>query len=614
MIDANVLLRSATGERRVSLTSYLAPAAEEAAHEAAYRWIKGLRNLPVDGTPLRDRFTIRGDSLWWFTEIYLHREQVVLDLHRALAALNALIDSERPTAMKVTSPSAVVGLLAPLVGQSRGVEVTGGASRRTWWRRMARLGLRARSLNLSGLLTKERFRRPPEPRVTGGLAAFIHRAFWRSGTEDGSAESYIGPVLRELESRRYPGGIRYVGVGPTTNFRSARRWKSAPGPGDRLIPIERYAPPRALHASRDMWRRRNTHFAVLQHAPALRAAAVIDGIDCWPLVREQLAGVAWLQWPWSVRAMDEAAAALDLLQPSGILTYAEAGGWGRALILEARRRAIPSVGLQHGFIYRHWLNYRHEPDEMQPSATPAFPVPTRTLLFDSYAQRHLTDRGHFPFESLAVTGSPRLDELRNSVGEMHDERIQQTRRTLGLQPDEALVLVTTKEKEARRVLGAFCSAAAQVPGAAIVIKPHPAETADAYAEIVRSTPGVKVSAATTPLAELLASARAVVTVNSTVALDAGALGIPALVIGLPNNLSPFVDAGAFAAASDPAEVTGVLHRILYDEGFRQQLAERRRAVFGEPFTYGPGGASAASADAVLTLVDGGGRPMAGSGL
>ena len=34
--------------------------------------------------------------------------------------------------------------------------------------------------------------------------------------------------------------------------------------------------------------------------------------------------------------------------------------------------------------------------------------------------------------------------------------------------------------------------------------------------------------------------------NSTVAIDGLVLGVPALVIGLPNNLSPFVEAGAMA--------------------------------------------------------------------
>ena len=125
----------------------------------------------------------------------------------------------------------------------------------------------------------------------------------------------------------------------------------------------------------------------------VREHAVLNGCDCWPAIREELAGIALLQWPWSTRAMDEAGAALDALEPEAVVTYAEAGGWGRAVVLEARRRGIPSIGLQHGFIYRHWLNYLHEPDEMEPDPERpddrGFPHPTLTLLFDGYAADHL---------------------------------------------------------------------------------------------------------------------------------------------------------------------------------------------------------------------------------
>lgn len=601
MIDADVLVRTAAGSRRVSLTSYLGPLAEEEAHVSAHRWIKGLRHLPIDGAPFRARFTFRGDSLWWFTEIYLHKEQVILDMHRALAALHTLMTEERPVAIKIATGPAVVRYLAPLVATSRGIRGSRSVSRATWWRRLGRLDLRARALTLSALATTDRYR--GTPRTAGGtsVAAFIHRAFWRTGGDDGSAESYIGPVLEELERQAGAGAIRYVGVGPSTNFRTARRWTPLPRTGRTVVPVERFAPLPALRASRSVWRQRLAHFRTLTKAPAIRSAAVIEGIDCWPLVREQLAGIAWLQWPWSARAMDEAAAALDLLQPRAVVTYAEAGGWGRALVLEARRRGIPSAGLQHGFIYRHWLNYLHEPDEMAAAATPPFPSPTRTFLFDQYAATHLGTHGRFSAEALQVTGSPRLDELARSMDELTDERAPGLRRELGLRPDDAVVLVATKEKEARGVLAPFVAAAAAVPRAAIVIKPHPAETADAYAAVVREHPQVRVVPAETSLAELLALARVVVTVNSTVALDAAVFDIPALIIGLPNNLSPFVDAGAFAGTRDPAEVSGLLQRILYDEGFRQQLAARRRAVLGDRPARGNGRAAATTAAAVLAL-------------
>jgi hypothetical protein len=92
----------------------------------------------------------------------------------------------------------------------------------------------------------------------------------------------------------------------------------------------------------------------------------------------------------------------------------------------------------------------------------------------------------------------------------------------------------------------------------------------------------------------------VVTVNSTVALDAAVLGIPALVIGLPNNLSPFVEAGAMAGAG-PHGVAEALRQILYDEKFRQQL-ERARGLFLARFRIlSDGGAAERTADAIQNL-------------
>ena len=65
--------------------------------------------------------------------------------------------------------------------------------------------------------------------------------------------------------------------------------------------------------------------------------------------------------------MDSAVRRFDTLShQERALTTREAGDGDHALVLEARRRHVPSIGLQHGFIYRHWLNYRHEPDEMEP--------------------------------------------------------------------------------------------------------------------------------------------------------------------------------------------------------------------------------------------------------
>lgn len=579
MIGAEIEIRSGGATSRVRLDAYLGPQAEEQAHADAHDWIKSLRNVPVDGAPLRERFQVRGDSLWWFTEIYLHKLPVILDIHRTLAAMDALIDREQPTEIGLAGTPVVVRHVAREVAAARNVACRQAVRPITWWHRLARLDLRARALTTSALVAADRLRGAPVRRRRPEIAAFIHRAFWRDGDGAPSAESYLGPVLGELERRLAPGSVQYVGVGPTSNFRTRRRLLAS-GPHN-VIAVERFAPIRRLAESRRVWKRRFEFFRVLSASPSLRERAIIRGVDCWPLVREQLAGVAWLQWPWSVRSMDEAGAALDALAPLTVLTYAEAGGWGRALVLEARRRGIPSAGIQHGFIYRHWLNYRHEPDEMEAHGTPAFPYPTRTLLFDDYAARHLTEQGRFPAGSLQVTGSPRFDELAAAVRAMTAADVERVRATLGLQESDALVLVATKEKEARRVLEPFLARAASVAGAVLVIKPHPAETSEQYAHFGRAYPHVRVTAPDAPLASLLAAARVIVTVNSTVAIDAGGLDIPALVIGLPNNLSPFVSSGAFVGSTDPDEAVTLLDRLMHDAAFRARVAERRLAVLGD---------------------------------
>lgn len=591
-------INSGSGPRRVDLLDYVEPAGEERAHDDAYSWIKALRHLRVDGETFRTRFTFRGDSLWWFAELYLHKQQAILNVLRSLAAFDALVERERPLHVTYVS-GGYPGVLAHAAA-ARQVRYSGPDWPRSSAAFVARMDARAIGLSLAARAS--RLRVPRVPREHARIAAFVHRAFWRSDAGDGSAESYIGPVLKELESRLGRREVRYVGVGPQTNFRARRWWDAiAPREDKSIVPVEHYAPYRALAASRAVERERHQLRKRMWSSSDLRGHAVIRGCDCWPLVRQQLAGIALLQFPWSARVMDEAAAALAALEPEVALTYAEAGGWGRALALECRRAGVAFAGLQHGFIYRHWLNYRHEPDEILPDprnpADRGFPFPSTTLLFDEFAARHLGSAGRFPAQSLAVTGSARLDELQSAVTALDEAAVAAARRDAGAEPGRALILFAAKEREARRALPALVAAVRDMPDVELAIKPHPAETADVYRAAVAGVANIRVLPPTAPLPPLLAAAAAIVTVNSTVAIDALSLGLPALVIGLPNNLSPFVQAGAMIGAGTAEEIQAAFGRVLYDQEFRK--TNQRSMASGTV-----GGSAARSADTILRLTKG----------
>jgi hypothetical protein len=171
------------------------------------------------------------------------------------------------------------------------------------------------------------------------------------------------------------------------------------------------------------------------------------------------------------------------------------------------------------------------------------------------------------------------------------------RRSAGVEGDTAIVLFAGKEREARRALPALVAAVRAMPGVHLVIKPHPAETPEVYRAVAAGGRNVHVAGAGAALPALLAAARAVTTVNSTVAIDALAFGLPSVVIGLPNNLTPFVDAGLMLGAGTADEIRAALSKVLYDQEFHSRI--EREAGAGR--AAGDGQAAARSAEAILAL-------------
>ena len=600
----------AGGSRTVDLAAYLDTEAADLAESEANAWIKSLRHARVDGRPLRERFLYRGDSLWWFVELYLHKGRVIVEILRVVLALEALIERERPRSLTLVSGGRVIRIVGPQVAARHGIDWHASAGWNAEGLRLRiSIGARGAFYALSAVADRLRpaaavGRRPSSTHV----AAFVHLAFWRA---DAGEETYIGPVLREVAGRIGDDRMQLVGLGPRTNFRR-RRWQHRVAEfgdpfarGIPLVPVQAYASWKAVRHSFGWWaRRRGVQRAILA-SEDLRRASIIRGADCWALVRDELTGVSHLQFPWSTRAMDEAGAALDALEPAIAVTYAEAGGWGRALILEARRRRVPTVGLQHGFIYRHWLNYRHEPDEMEPSpANPddrGFPRPDVTIVYDRFASRYLVDAGRFPPSALSVAGSPRLDAFVETARRLTPADRERIRQSVGARPAQHVVVVATKYTQMAGSFAALVRAVASMPDVRLVVKCHPAETAEPYERAAAGTARVVIAPPDADLAGLVSVARLLVTVNSTAALEAMPLDVPALVIASPSNLSPFVEAGALTGIDSPDEIGPALTSLLYDEDYRSRLAAGRKAFMQEYGIAADGLAAARAADVILRL-------------
>jgi CDP-glycerol glycerophosphotransferase (TagB/SpsB family) len=142
---------------------------------------------------------------------------------------------------------------------------------------------------------------------------------------------------------------------------------------------------------------------------------------------------------------------------------------------------------------------------------------------------------------------------------------------------------------------------ARAPDVRLVIKPHPAETPDVYAPLARSHANIVVAPVSADLAALLSGAAALVTMNSTVAIDGLVLGVPALVVGLPNNLSPFVDAGVMVGVEAGGAIGPQLQALLYDRQVRDGLLARAAGFAARYEMRADGRAASRAADEVLAM-------------
>ena len=247
-----------------------------------------------------------------------------------------------------------------------------------------------------------------------------------------------------------------------------------------------------------------------------------------------------------------------------------------------------------------------------------FPRPDLTVVFDRVAAHHLEIAGAFPRSSLAVTGSPGLDVLAarvRAIGPADRAAARAAPRPRGRRSGRGGRLEARPARALAAAPGGGHRPAGRVDGppgrTRLVVKPHPAETADVYADAAGTPPRpFSLAPPALDLATLLAACDLVVTVNSTVAIDAMALGIPALSVGVPNNLTPFVVAGGIAGVYHPSELQPALATLLWDDAARAELVAKGLACAESGGVRTDGGAARRAADALVALADAGARPGA----
>ena len=212
------LRRRAAARRPASPIS--TPHAPNARTTRRYAWIKALRHLRVDGVPFRSRFTLRGDSLWWFAELCLPQgagdpARAADDRGASTRWSSATGRWRCATCRRIASgPDRRGGRRARRSATAVRAGRVGGVALAADGRARERLAAGAR-------LSRLRAAAPPRrARARRGVRA--HRASGAAGRRPTAAPSRTSARCCARSNRASPRTtIRYVGIGARTNFRRA---------------------------------------------------------------------------------------------------------------------------------------------------------------------------------------------------------------------------------------------------------------------------------------------------------------------------------------------------------------------------------------------------------
>jgi UDP-N-acetylglucosamine 2-epimerase len=580
-----------------SVGDYLDQAAREAIDEAAAAWTKAWgRSTLRAGMSFREIAAWKGVSLWWFAELYLHHSTGSPRRVRTIETLRHVLRAERPDEVEAvglagedlvllertcTAEKVLFLGARPRPGRDRGLFLVSWRSR---WNTLKTAAAAVKAA-LAG--------RPAGPPADGRRTVLLlsHAAFWRERDDPatGARQAYEHYFDRLIPGLAADSDLRpfVVAVGPRAAFRrrGARArladWLQLPEGDGRYVPISRFTSFAVLGEVRRATREIRRLWKAMRHSPAVAEAFSHAGVGFRDLAGRDLAETVLLQLPWAVRCYEEMRVVLGATRPAAACLYAESSGWGRAALAACRAAAVPTVALQHGILYPGYYSYRHDEDEGD------CPRPDRTAVFGEAARRLLARMGRYPAEALVVTGSPKFDEL---LGAARSRDRAALRAKLGLLGDEALLVVASRHRgirETHQSIGsafpALLRAMEALPKVRCLVKPHPAEPAEAY-EADRRAAGAertRVLPTSADLVELLQAADALVTVESLSAVEALVLGRPVVVLNMPTNLRELVSAGAALGVPAGQDPRPALEAVLFDAAVRERLAEARARYLSE---------------------------------
>jgi hypothetical protein len=257
---------------------------------------------------------------------------------------------------------------------------------------------------------------------------------------------------------------------------------------------------------------------------------------------------------------------LERCRPVAIVTDYDRARLSSCLVLAARSLGIPTFSLQHGVLGQGTAAY-----------VPV--IADRMFCWGELHRQVMSEAGQDPAK-LVIGGCPRL--TRDLPAQS-----QEVRNRLKIDASRRIVMLGTSpisRDERLRITELFCAGMELLGNATGLVRLHPSEKLETYAETIRRHPTIHfLDNCRTTLDEALSAADVVAVQNSGLGGDALVKRRLAVVIDIPpsplGHGKDLVERAGCPCVKTPQELADAVSRLLFDEQYRgQRLAAAERFV------------------------------------
>lgn len=311
-----------------------------------------------------------------------------------------------------------------------------------------------------------------------------------------------------------------------------------------------------------------------------QAMFTYKGINFWDAVKDDIGLLFDREFITLVSNTGYFDRIIDTVNPDILVVGDDRAHRVRGHVLLAKQRGIPVLEIQHG-IYL-------------PTSPMDTPLSDKLAAGGDFYKRTYIKFGAHD-NQVVVTGWPKFDtsvKLKESLTEKHKDEVDILFAT---QPIDIKLNLDTIE-----AIGSFIGDSTHVR---LIVKPHPAENTKIYNQITKKYKNVILHKSSEDISSFVASSDILVTLTSTVAIEAALLDKPIICINTTNEKLMFVSSGIAIEVKKLDELMPAIRDVLYNKEVRKKLAKTRKKFVYEHAYIQDGKASKRVADLIFQMIE-----------